>query len=145
MCNRSTLSQTSIGCEYKATMASVENFRGFINETLNAAAEEIFRGFRNAVGEYEEEIDRLRRMLDFVSNPAGLYNIRQIPLWFCHYNYIKNVILYMFGLPKGVIRVSCFLFNSIHFAGLVTVAAPLKYPQKTSSVPLNHGTSEDNP
>lgn len=74
-------------------MTSLENFRGFVNEALNAAAEEIFRGFRNAVGEYEEEIDRLRRMLDLVSNPAGLYNIRQIPQWFCHYNYIKHVIL----------------------------------------------------
>lgn len=79
-------------------MSSVENFRGFINGILNAAAEEIYKGFRNAVVEYEEEIYRLRRMLDLVSKPEetvynnGLYNILQIPPWFCH-KYNKNVIL----------------------------------------------------
>lgn len=62
-------------------MTSVDNFRGFINEILNAAAEEIFRCFRNAV---VDEIDRLRRTEDLVSKPeeivynTGLY-IRQIP------------------------------------------------------------------
>lgn len=57
------------GCANEATMASVETFRGFINERLSAAAEEIFRVFRNTVVEYEEEIERQRRLLYLVSKP----------------------------------------------------------------------------
>lgn len=52
---------------YEAIMTSVEAFRGFIDERLSAAAEEIFKVFRNVVVEYEEEIDRQRRLLDCVS------------------------------------------------------------------------------
>lgn len=59
----------SDGGAYETTMASVETFRGFINERLSAAAEEIFRVFRNTVVEYEEEIDRQRRLLYLVSKP----------------------------------------------------------------------------
>lgn len=65
----STISQKKDGCVYEATMASVETFRGFINERLSAAAEEIFKVFRNTVVEYEEEIERQRRLLYLVSKP----------------------------------------------------------------------------
>lgn len=64
-----TISQMKDGCASAATMASVETFRGFINERLSAAAEEIFRVFRNTVVEYEEEIERQRRLLYLVSKP----------------------------------------------------------------------------
>lgn len=57
-------------CVYEATMTSVETFRGFINERLSAAADEIFRVFRNTVVEYEEEINRQRRLLDLVTKPV---------------------------------------------------------------------------
>ncbi|XP_030272568.1 zinc finger protein with KRAB and SCAN domains 8-like isoform X1 [Sparus aurata] len=50
-------------------MASVEYLREFISERLSAAAEEIFRGFKKAIVEYEEEIDRQRRLLDAACKP----------------------------------------------------------------------------
>ncbi|XP_038560127.1 zinc finger protein 664-like isoform X4 [Micropterus salmoides] len=46
-------------------MSSVEYLKEFVNERLTAAAEEIFRVFgKTIVLQYEEEIDRLRRLLD---------------------------------------------------------------------------------
>ena len=53
----------------EATMSSVESLREFVNERLTAAAEEIFRVFKQTVVEYEEEIDRQRRLLDIVLKP----------------------------------------------------------------------------
>nr|XP_020507906.1 gastrula zinc finger protein XlCGF57.1-like isoform X4 [Labrus bergylta] len=50
-------------------MSSVECLRGFVNERLTAAAEEIFRVFKRTIVEYEEEIDRQRRLLGVVLNP----------------------------------------------------------------------------
>ncbi|XP_074495268.1 uncharacterized protein LOC141769765 [Sebastes fasciatus] len=50
-------------------MSSVEYLREFVNERLTAAAEEIFRGFEKTIFEYEEEIDRQRKLLDVVLNP----------------------------------------------------------------------------
>ncbi|XP_041672129.1 putative GATA zinc finger domain-containing protein 25 [Cheilinus undulatus] len=50
-------------------MFSVERFRGFVNERLTAAAEEIWEVFSTAVVEYEAEINRQRRMLDIVWKP----------------------------------------------------------------------------
>ncbi|XP_045902353.1 zinc finger protein 2 homolog isoform X3 [Micropterus dolomieu] len=50
-------------------MSSVESLREFVNERLTAAAEEIFRVFKNTIVEYEEEIDRQRRLLDIVWKP----------------------------------------------------------------------------
>ncbi|XP_029291288.1 zinc finger protein 177-like isoform X2 [Cottoperca gobio] len=50
-------------------MSSVECLREFVNERLNAAAEEIFGVFQEAVVEYETEIDRQRRLLDVVWKP----------------------------------------------------------------------------
>ncbi|XP_074495277.1 uncharacterized protein LOC141769772 [Sebastes fasciatus] len=50
-------------------MSSVEYLREFVNERLTAAAEEIFRVFKNIILESEEEIDRQRKLLDVVWNP----------------------------------------------------------------------------
>ncbi|XP_030278569.1 zinc finger protein 2 homolog isoform X6 [Sparus aurata] len=50
-------------------MSSVECLRGFINERLTAAAEEIFGVFQKTIVEYEEEIDRQRKLLDVVWKP----------------------------------------------------------------------------
>ncbi|XP_045898671.1 zinc finger protein 1-like [Micropterus dolomieu] len=50
-------------------MSSVECLREFVNERLTAAAEEIFRVFIKTIVEYEEEIDRQRRLLDIVWKP----------------------------------------------------------------------------
>lgn len=47
-------------------MSSVEYLREFINRRLTAAAEEIFGVFQKAIVEYEEEINRQRRLLDIV-------------------------------------------------------------------------------
>ncbi|XP_008273909.1 oocyte zinc finger protein XlCOF8.4-like [Stegastes partitus] len=54
-------------------MSSVQNLRELINERLTAAAEEIFTEFEKTIVQYEEEIDRQRRMLDNIWKP-------QIPL-----------------------------------------------------------------
>ncbi|KAM6901436.1 uncharacterized protein PEZ65_019542 [Lycodopsis pacificus] len=51
-------------------MSSVEYLREFVNERLSAAAEEIFRVFEKTIFEYEEEIDRQRRLLDLVWKPV---------------------------------------------------------------------------
>ncbi|XP_076583789.1 uncharacterized protein LOC143319082 [Chaetodon auriga] len=50
-------------------MSSVEHLREFVNERLTAAAEEIFGVFKKTVVEYEEEIDRQRKLLDIVWKP----------------------------------------------------------------------------
>ena len=44
-------------------MSSVESLREFVNERLTAAAEEIFGVFKRKILEYEEEIDRQRKLL----------------------------------------------------------------------------------
>ncbi|KAM8773630.1 uncharacterized protein AB9X84_017501 [Acanthopagrus schlegelii] len=50
-------------------MSSVECLRGFISERLTAAAEEIFGVFQKTIVEYEEEIDRQRKLLDIFWKP----------------------------------------------------------------------------
>uniref|UniRef100_A0A0F8APP9 Zinc finger protein 8 n=1 Tax=Larimichthys crocea TaxID=215358 RepID=A0A0F8APP9_LARCR len=50
-------------------MSSVECLREFVNERLNAAAEEIFGVFQKTIVEYEEEISRQRKLLDIVWKP----------------------------------------------------------------------------
>ncbi|CAB1435068.1 unnamed protein product [Pleuronectes platessa] len=50
-------------------MSSVQCLRDFVHERLTAAAEEIFRVFEQTVLEYEEEIDRQRRLLDIAWKP----------------------------------------------------------------------------
>lgn len=48
---------------------SAEHFREFVSERLAAAAQEIFGAFRRTIVEYEDEIDRQRRMLETVCKP----------------------------------------------------------------------------
>uniref|UniRef100_UPI0037E867AE zinc finger protein 37 homolog n=1 Tax=Semicossyphus pulcher TaxID=241346 RepID=UPI0037E867AE len=50
-------------------MSSAECLREFVNERLTAAAEEIFGVFKRTIVEYEQELDRQRRLLDFVWKP----------------------------------------------------------------------------
>ena len=50
-------------------MSLVVYLREFVNERLTAAAEEIFGVFQNTIVEYEEEIDRQRRLLEGYSCP----------------------------------------------------------------------------
>ncbi|XP_035856112.1 zinc finger protein 112-like isoform X1 [Sander lucioperca] len=62
-------------------MPSVEYVRQFVNERLTAAAEEIFRVFEKTIVEYEEEIDRQRRLLSNVIdwNPKIKLHIIELP------------------------------------------------------------------
>uniref|UniRef100_A0A3B3YNG4 C2H2-type domain-containing protein n=1 Tax=Poecilia mexicana TaxID=48701 RepID=A0A3B3YNG4_9TELE len=50
-------------------MCSVEPLREFIRERLTAAAEEIFTQLEKTIVQYEEEIDRQRRLLDLTWRP----------------------------------------------------------------------------
>ena len=65
-----------------ATMSSVESLRELISERLTAAAEEIFSLIKVTMVEYEEELDRQRRLLETILNPVvrlhstGLFNLQ---------------------------------------------------------------------
>ncbi|XP_054466122.1 uncharacterized protein LOC129100707 [Anoplopoma fimbria] len=62
------------------TMSSVESFREFVTERLTAAAQEIFGVFEKTIFQYEEEVDRQRRLLDIVWKPAiKLHRIVSVP------------------------------------------------------------------
>ncbi|XP_030606942.1 zinc finger protein 271-like [Archocentrus centrarchus] len=50
-------------------MPSVQCLREFINERLTAAAQEIFTEFEKTIVQYEEEIERQRRLLDITWKP----------------------------------------------------------------------------
>ncbi|KAK5598370.1 hypothetical protein CRENBAI_013319 [Crenichthys baileyi] len=50
-------------------MCSVQPLREFIRERLTAAAEEIFSQVEKTIVQYEEEIDRQRRLLDLTWRP----------------------------------------------------------------------------
>ncbi|XP_061623422.1 zinc finger protein 112-like [Phyllopteryx taeniolatus] len=50
-------------------MSSVQYLRHFVNERLTAAAEEIFGVFERTIVEYQEELQRQRRMVDTLSTP----------------------------------------------------------------------------
>ncbi|XP_044051303.1 zinc finger protein 239-like [Siniperca chuatsi] len=50
-------------------MSSVEYLREFVNKRLTAAAQEIFGVLKKTIVEYEEEIDRQRRLLDNLRKP----------------------------------------------------------------------------
>ncbi|KAM4597235.1 uncharacterized protein V3H82_023112 [Fundulus diaphanus] len=52
-------------------MSSVQHLREFISERLTAAAEEIFGVFHRTIAQYEEEMDRQRRLLDAAWRPGG--------------------------------------------------------------------------
>ncbi|XP_056247546.1 zinc finger protein 397-like [Seriola aureovittata] len=60
-------------------MSSVQYLREFFNERLTAAAEEIFGVFEQTIVEYEEEIDRQRRLLDIVWKPEIKLHRTELP------------------------------------------------------------------
>ena len=62
-------------------MSSVQNLRELINERLTAAAEEIFTEFEKTIVQYEEEIDRQRRLLDNIWKPE--IKLNTTGLWKC--------------------------------------------------------------
>ncbi|XP_051798982.1 zinc finger protein 239-like isoform X2 [Acanthochromis polyacanthus] len=53
----------------KVTMCSVEYLRELISDRLAAAAGEIFSEFEKTIVQYQEEIDRQRRLLDVIWKP----------------------------------------------------------------------------
>ncbi|XP_017293095.1 zinc finger protein 768-like [Kryptolebias marmoratus] len=59
-------------------MSSVQSLRQFISERLTAAAGEIFTEFEKTIVQYEEEIDRQRRLLDISWKPQ--INLHRIEL-----------------------------------------------------------------
>lgn len=50
-------------------MSSVEHFKQFVSDKLAAAAEEIFAVFHNTIVEYEEELDRHRKLMALTWKP----------------------------------------------------------------------------
>ncbi|XP_029296698.1 zinc finger protein 664-like [Cottoperca gobio] len=64
------IKQQCLQCQY---------LREFVNERLSAAAEEIFGVFEKTIFEYEEEIDRQRRLLDVVWKPEIQLLSRELP------------------------------------------------------------------
>ncbi|XP_060892858.1 uncharacterized protein LOC132973407 [Labrus mixtus] len=60
-------------------MCSAESLREFINQRLTAAAEDIFVVFKRTIVEYEEEIDRQRRLLDIVWKPHIILHRADVP------------------------------------------------------------------
>lgn len=51
-------------------MSSAEKLKRFISDRLAAAAEEIFGVFEKTIVEYEEEIDRQRKLFNIVWRPV---------------------------------------------------------------------------
>ncbi|XP_008273902.1 uncharacterized protein LOC103352961 isoform X4 [Stegastes partitus] len=60
-------------------MSSVQNLRELINERLTATAEEIFTEFEKTIVQYEEEIDRQRRLLDIIWKPQIKIHTTDLP------------------------------------------------------------------
>ncbi|XP_059192962.1 zinc finger protein 664-like [Centropristis striata] len=60
-------------------MSSVQGLREFVNERLNAAAEEILGVFEKTIVVFEEEIDRQRKLLDIVLKPGIKLHKKDIP------------------------------------------------------------------
>ncbi|XP_072220236.1 uncharacterized protein [Leuresthes tenuis] len=63
-------------------MSSAQHLREFISQRLTAAAEEIFTEFEKTIVQYEEEIDRQRRLLDITWKPQ--INLNRIDLTHQH-------------------------------------------------------------
>ncbi|KAM9762065.1 uncharacterized protein ACNS7B_004278 [Menidia menidia] len=55
-------------------MSSVQHLREFISQRLTAAAEEIFSEFEKTIVQYEDEIDRQRRLLEATWKPRVTLN-----------------------------------------------------------------------
>ncbi|XP_035804102.1 uncharacterized protein LOC111568592 isoform X2 [Amphiprion ocellaris] len=60
-------------------MASAQCLKLFINERLTAAAEEVFSEFEKTIVQYEEEIDRQRRLLDNIWKPQITQHTADVP------------------------------------------------------------------
>ncbi|XP_075945212.1 uncharacterized protein LOC142947482 [Anarhichas minor] len=60
-------------------MSVFPDLREFVNERLTVAADEIFEVFKNAIVEYEEEIQRQRRLLDIVWKPEVKLHRIELP------------------------------------------------------------------
>ncbi|XP_068998401.1 zinc finger protein 2-like [Embiotoca jacksoni] len=60
-------------------MSSVQYLRELINDRLTAAAEEIFGIFAETIVQYEEEIDRQRRLLDITWKPEIKLHRTDVP------------------------------------------------------------------
>nr|XP_020495407.2 uncharacterized protein LOC109988305 [Labrus bergylta] len=60
-------------------MCSAESLREFVVERLTAAAEDIFVVFKRTIVEYEEEIDRQRRLLDIDLKPQINFHRTDVP------------------------------------------------------------------
>ncbi|XP_068579542.1 uncharacterized protein [Cebidichthys violaceus] len=60
-------------------MSLVPFLRQFFNERLTTAAEEIFEVLKKTIVEYEEEIDRQRRLLNIVLKPEVKLNRTELP------------------------------------------------------------------
>ncbi|XP_008303013.1 trichohyalin-like, partial [Stegastes partitus] len=60
-------------------MSSFQNLREMVNERLTAAAEEIFTEFEKTIVQYEEEIDRQRRLLDNIWKPQTTIHTTDLP------------------------------------------------------------------
>ncbi|XP_055359540.1 uncharacterized protein LOC114844536 isoform X2 [Betta splendens] len=60
-------------------MSSVQYLKEFISQRLTAAAVEIFGAFEQTIVEYEEELDRQRRLLDAVLRPEIKLHRIEIP------------------------------------------------------------------
>lgn len=51
-------------------MSSAECLKQFVSDKLAAVAEEIFGVFHNAIVEYEEELERYRKLFDAAWKPV---------------------------------------------------------------------------
>ncbi|XP_030609247.1 zinc finger protein 391-like [Archocentrus centrarchus] len=60
-------------------MCSVHNLREFIKERLSAACEEIFSEVQKTILQYEEEIDRQRKLLDISRKPDTNSHVADLP------------------------------------------------------------------
>ncbi|XP_039988074.1 zinc finger protein 135-like [Xiphias gladius] len=56
------------------TMCKIQTLRKLVNQRLGTAVEEIFRLFETTIAEYEEEIERQRRLLEVVDRPVSRVN-----------------------------------------------------------------------
>ncbi|XP_051803965.1 zinc finger protein 862-like isoform X3 [Acanthochromis polyacanthus] len=63
----------------KVTMCSVEYLRELISDRLAAAAGEIFSEFEKTIVQYQEEIDRQRRLLDVIWKPYIPLQLIELP------------------------------------------------------------------
>ncbi|KAK2822872.1 hypothetical protein Q5P01_022937 [Channa striata] len=63
-------------------MTSLHQLREFVTDRLTAAAEEIFREFEKTIAEYQDEIERQRRLLDGVWKPEVQLHRVELPLQF---------------------------------------------------------------